>query len=77
LCRRGLFPVEGLALYGFEKLLIRSEQLTMEQAIMALNHARKHKPTGDEALAELKWTCRLPYTDQEMQVAADDSEGED
>jgi hypothetical protein len=58
-------------------LLIRSEQLTMEQAIMALNHARKHKLTVDEALAELKWTCRLPYTDEEMQVAADDSEGED
>ena len=37
-------------------LLLRSEKLTMEQAIMALNHARKHKLTVDEALQELKWS---------------------
>ncbi len=37
-------------------MLVRDEKITMEQAIIAINHARKHQITFDEALAELKWT---------------------
>lgn len=38
-------------------MLVRDEKITMEQAIIAINHARKHQLTLDEALSELKWTA--------------------
>jgi hypothetical protein len=36
-------------------VLLRDEKINMEQAIFALNHARKNQITFDEALGELKW----------------------
>ena len=40
-------------------VLVRDEKITMEQAIIAINHARKHQLTLDEALSELKWTSAV------------------
>jgi len=40
-------------------VLVRDEKITMEQAIIAINHARKHQLTLDEALVELKWTSSV------------------
>ncbi len=53
-------------------LLLRSEKLTMEQAIIALNHARKHKLTIDESLQELKWAV----LEKEDDYPLDEAEGE-
>lgn len=53
-------------------LLLRSEKLTMEQAIIALNHARKHKLTIDESLQELKWAVM----EKEDDFVADDSDAD-
>jgi len=49
-------------------VLLRDEKINMEQAIFALNHARKNQITFDEALAELKWTG------QAESVSYDDSD---
>lgn len=53
-------------------LLLRSEKLTMEQAIIALNHARKHKLTIDESLQELKWAV----LEKEDDYPLDESQGD-
>jgi hypothetical protein len=46
-------------------VLLRDEKINMEQAIFALNHARKNQITFDEALAELKWTAQVEKDDEE------------
>jgi hypothetical protein len=44
-------------------VLLRDEKINMEQAIFALNHARKNQITFDEALSELKWASNMEPED--------------
>jgi len=46
-------------------VLLRDEKINMEQAIFALNHARKNQITFDEALAELKWTSQVDKDEED------------
>jgi hypothetical protein len=54
-------------------MLVRDDKITMEQAIVAINHARKNQLTLDEALVELKWTSTAPPDE----VEAADEVGDD
>jgi hypothetical protein len=54
-------------------VLLRDEKINMEQAIFALNHARKHQLTFDEALAELKWTAQVDRFEDDEDEAGEES----
>lgn len=54
-------------------MLVRDDKITMEQAIVAINHARKNQLTLEEALVELKWTSTAAPDEME----ADDEVGDD